>query len=246
MINYKKYRFTLCDYFQIIGLGLGTILLVSYLFYDNLYISIVLSPYLFIYFKRANKSKVIQQRAELVLQFKEAMQAIASGLEAGQSVEHAFEHAREDLIMIYSKESYICKELLLIRTQSTNNIPIEKSLEDFARRSSLDDIMCFSEVFSTAKRTGGNMIQIIKNTCRTIGRKIEVSREIETMITAKKYEAKIMRMMPFGIIFYLRICSPEFLGPLYHNTFGIIFMSLALIILQGFSLLSETLMKIDI
>ena len=47
--------------------------------------------------------------------------------------------------------------------------------------------------------------------------KMEVEEEIETLITAKKLEERIMMVMPYGIIFYLRVTNGEFLEILYHN-----------------------------
>ena len=40
------------------------------------------------------------------------------------------------------------------------------------------------------------MIGIIRNTANQIGDKIEVKREIDTMLAAKKYEFQIMSVVP--------------------------------------------------
>ena len=60
------------------------------------------------------------------------------------------------------------------------------------------------------------------------GDKIEVEREVQTVISAKKMEQKIMNVIPVFIILYLNLTSGEFLAPLYGNIFGISVMTGAL------------------
>lgn len=54
-----------------------------------------------------------------------------------------------------------------------------------------------------------------------LGDKIDVRKEIETTLSAKKAEQMIMSLMPAGIILYLQLTSPGFLEVLYGNPFGV-------------------------
>ena len=45
-----------------------------------------------------------------------------------------------------------------------------------------------------------------------LGDKIDVKKEIETTLAAKKAEQMVMSLMPAGIIIYLKLTSPGFLG----------------------------------
>ena len=73
-----------------------------------------------------------------------------------------------------------------------------------------------------------------------------MAHEIETLITAKKYEAKIMNMVPLGIIVYMQVFMPEFLEPLYHNLIGILVMTAALAGYGGAYMLSKKIVNIKI
>jgi tight adherence protein B len=127
-----------------------------------------------------------------------------------------------------------------------NNTAVEEAVEQFANRSKIEDILCFSEVFHAAKRSGGDLVQIIRSTSKTIVEKIEVHREIETLVSAKKLETQIMKFMPFIILAYFLLCNPSFLLPLYDNTFGRCFMTVMLIICLGISKLADYIMKIEV
>ena len=75
-----------------------------------------------------------------------------------------------------------------------------------------------------AKRSGGDFHKIIATTIEHISDKIEVEREVQTVISAKK----MMNVIPVFIILYLNLTSGEFLAPLYGNIFGISVMTGAL------------------
>ena len=72
------------------------------------------------------------------------------------------------------------------------NMTAEQVLKDFARHVAQEDVQHFADVFVTAKRTGGDSIAILKSSIRTISDKIEVERQIQTMLASKKLEFQIM------------------------------------------------------
>lgn len=74
------------------------------------------------------------------------------------------------------------------------------------------------------------MDQVIQKVSRMLGDKIDVKKEIEATLAAKKSEQFLMSLMPAGIILYMRLTSPGFLDILYGNPFGIFAMTLCLVI----------------
>ena len=64
------------------------------------------------------------------------------------------------------------------------------------------------------------------------------------MITSKKYEEKIMMVMPYGIIFYLRVTNAGFFDVLYHNVVGIILMTVFLIVIYIADFWARKIMEI--
>lgn len=90
------------------------------------------------------------------------------------------------------------------------------------------------------------MIAIIRNSISQIRDRMEVQREIETILTAKKYEFKVMTMIPFGIIGYMRFSFPEFMKMLYGNAVGVGVMSVCLAIYLGACYLGERIIDIEV
>ena len=210
--------------------GIGLVVGVSYLFYGTLLTSILLSPYLYWHMKSWKADLARKRQQEFRGQFKEAIQSISAALSVGYSVENAIREATADLETVYSKETLIIREMQFMVRQVQMNIPVETVLQDFALRMEDEDVHTFVTVFTMAKRSGGDSMEIIRDAVRQMGDKIDVEREIVTILAAKKLEFRIMTMIPLGMIVYLRMSFPEFFQVLYGNLLGVVVMTVCLII----------------
>ena len=104
----------------------------------------------------------------------------------------------------------------------------------------------FAEIFRYAKRSGGDVIGIIKQTSHIIHEKAEVQQQIDTIITGKRLEQRVMVCMPLVITLYLRLTSPEYIDVLYGNVMGIIVMTICLLIYAAAVMLAQKITDINI
>ena len=151
-------------------------------------------------------------------------------VQAGYSAENAVRASVKDLGRLYEKGCDILDEFRYIESQLRLSVPVEELFLDLGKRSGVEDIENFAAVFYTAKRTGGDMTQVIQKVARMLSDKIEVKKEIEATLAAKKSEQMVMSIMPAGIICYLKLTSPGFLDVLYGNPFGICAMTVCMVI----------------
>ncbi len=244
--DYNEYQYSKKERYKYFIQGALIGGFVGYLFYANVFGILLLTPYGLHFVKKKKKELINNRKWQLNLEFRDGLLSVSSALNAGYSIENAFEQAVLDLKLMYQEDSLIVVEFESIVNQIRMNRTIEYILEDLAKRTDIEDISSFSAVFNTAKRTGGDLIKIIRNTGNNIGDKIEVKREIKTLISAKKIESKIMRIIPFGIIIYLRMFSPGFLDPLYNNIVGFLIMSIILMIYLFAYKMSENIMNIEV
>lgn len=138
------------------------------------------------------------------------------------------------------------RELKEINVKTACNQPLEPLLLDFSKRSGMEDVESFCQVLVFAKRGGGDFVQIIKATVRKIADKIEVKREIETVMAAKRLEQKVMQAVPVFILFYLDVTSPGFLAVLYGNAVGILFMTGCLALYLAAMRIAEKIVDISV
>ena len=214
--------------------------------YDSLFALILLSPYFLLYLKKQTRIKKEAQKWKLDLQFADAIRSLSAALEAGYSVENGLAEAYRDLSVTYGENELIMRELRALMGEIRNSVPVEEAFSKLAARSGVDDIASFADVFATAQRTGGNIIAIIRSTTDMIRNGIELKRDIRTAMSAAKYESDIMKLVPFGVLLYLRIFSPGMISSLYGNIPGVIFMTVILILYVLLCRLSERLVRIEV
>lgn len=226
--NYWQQDISKKEYVQAVLQGVSLLLLISYLFYGTILSAILLSPYLIWFLKSWEKQCIKKKKQQFQQQFKEAIQALSTALNVGYSVENAMKEALKDLRLIYKKEEKILGEFRYMIRQLEMNMTIEEVWNRFAERTEEEDVQTFVTVFIMAKRSGGDMLEIIRNAVRQMGEKADVKREIETMMAAKKLEFRVMTAIPFGMIAYMKLSFPEFMTVLYGNLAGVILMTICL------------------
>ena len=228
--NYWQQDIRKIEYMLALAKGILLIGIISYLFYGTWICTILFSPYLIWYIKSWEKQLVKKKQSKFRLQFKEAIQSLSAALNVGYSVENAMRETIKDLKGIYKKDDMILREFSYMIRQLQMNVSVETVLQDFAGRTADEDVQTFVTVFNMAKRSGGDTMEIIRNAVRQMGEKIDVEREITTLVSGKKLELKIMTMIPLGMVLYMKISFPEFLDVLYGNLAGVIIMSICLLV----------------
>lgn len=146
----------------------------------------------------------------LKTQFRDMLEALTTNLGTGKNVSDSFYSVYEDMKIQYEEGAYILKELEIIISGMANNIKIEDILYDFGMRSGAEDISSFANVFKICYRKGGNIKDTIRNTHAILSEKMEISEDIETVLTANKTEQNIMLVMPIALIAIIKLMSPDF------------------------------------
>ena len=215
---------------RILVKGCGIAALFGYFFYRSVVATLFMLPLLLPYYVLEKRKKRRRDAALIGAQFKDTLLSVTTALRAGYAAENAFVEAHKDMLLLSGRGSLICRETERIVAGLRNQVVLEKLLLQFAHRSGNAQILEFAEVFRVAKRSGGNMTQILTRTAEVIGSRLEVEKEIDVLLSAKKMEARIMEIVPFFIVFYVGATSKGFFDPLYHNLFGILTMSVCLVV----------------
>ncbi|MCR5626668.1 MAG: type II secretion system F family protein [Lachnospiraceae bacterium] len=246
MKDYRKYTFCVKEILIYTPIALGLVAAAAFIFYKSILAVLFLSPVAVLFFKYRRLELLKKQQFELAMEFKEALNSVNNSLQAGYSVENSFLEAGRDMTVMFGSDAFITEELKLIARKLHANEPLENALYSLAERSGVDDIRDFADVFSAAKRSGGDMNRIIRRASETISEKMDVKREIETLTAAKKFENRIMDVVPFAIIAYIGLTSPDFIEGLYHNPVGIAIMTVCLIIYAVAFFMAEKIVNIRI
>lgn len=245
--NYNVYHmskaevifYTLVAAVLLFGLG--------FIFYHNVIISFLFSLLALKYPKIKEKDLIKKRKKQLTLQFKDMLYSLSSAVSSGNSVEHALVIARDDMVNQYGESNvFIVEELDLMVSRISINQNIEEVLADFAERSGIEDVKTFADIFEVAKRTGGNLVQIIRQSTDVIADKIEIETEMDTMLSGKKMEQKVVTVMPILLTLFMTVSTDGFMDPIFTTQEGMVTATIALALILAGAFWSQSITNIEI
>lgn len=243
--DYDIYRYNLREWLLYAGVGAGVMGLVGWVFYRNGFIILVASLLGLLYPAIKRKDLIEKRRNILRVQFKDLLYYLGAALSAGKSVEQAFVQVHTILKGLYpGKKSDIVLETELILRRLQMNENIETLLKDFAVRAGIEEIHHFADVFSVCKRTGGNLIEVIRTTAAMISERIEIRQEIETSLAGKRQEQRLLSLSPVVLVMFISSMSREFMDPLFTTPAGRVIMTVSLLVIAFGAFLSDRIMNI--
>lgn len=247
LVDYDIYVMKPREHLLNIALAAVVIFAVGMIFYQNPILAGLLALFA-LRFPKIRTQQIIRIRKKMLeMQFKDLLYSLSSSMVAGRSLASAFRDASRDLSVIYpDPETYIMKELRYIVLQLEMGVNTEEAVAQFAERAHLDDVQSFSDVIRICNRAGGNLIEVVRNTSRIISDKIETKNEIETTISAKKFESRILCAMPIVMVFLLSVSSPDYMAPVFDTPQGIVVMTIAIVIFVAAFFIGEKIMDIEV
>lgn len=219
----------------------------GYVFYHSIILSALLMLFALKWPKIRTEQIIRKRKTQLTLQFKDLLYSLASALSVGKSVEVGLRDSLQDLRVIYpDPETDILVELEYILRGIGMNETVESMFLQFAERAHLEDIENFVDIFVTCKRTGGDLMEVMRSTSNTIGEKIEVKQEIETLISGKKYEFNFMMVVPVIMVVFLTLTSGDYMAPVFGTFVGRIAMTVAVLMFVLSYVVGSKMMKIEV
>lgn len=226
--------------------GIVIVCVAAYIFYENILMAFILSPYVYLHYKQRKKERAKKDNNEFCRKFRDGIMSVSFALNVGYSIENAFIQAVEELELIYGRDSDITIKFRYIVVRLGQNENIEDIFMDFAEESKVEDIIYFAQIFRYAKRSGGDLISIIRNTTQIIQQKEEVLSEIDTIISGKRMEQRVMSIIPAAIVVYLKLTAAEFIQPLYGNVYGAVIMTVCLIVYVIADMWAKRIVNIEV
>ena len=219
----------------------------SYLFYKNHLISVLFCSVAFFYPNLKVKDIINKRKKELNIEFKDMLYSLQSSLWAGKPIELAFNEVLKDVSILYpDPETPIIKESLQIVKMLKMNNTVESAILDFANRSGVDDIKDFAEVLKISKRTGGNLVEVVKRTSSIISDRIEMEQDIDATLAQRNLERKVMNIMPITILAIISFTAKDYIAPIYNTNPGRLVMTVAALLITAAYVLSKKIMEIEI
>ncbi len=246
-INYNVYHMSVLEKVVYTLFAAGVLFGLGYVFYHNVIISSIFALLAMKYPKMKTKDIIRKRKRQLSMQFKDMLYSLSSAVSSGSSIELALVTVKDDMINQYGdRDIFIVKELETMVSKVSLNMNIEDIFLDFAERSGLEDVKTFADIFIVSKRTGGNLVQIIRQTTDIIADKIEIETQMETMISGKKMESKIVTIMPIALTVFMTVSTDGFMDPVFTTWSGRAMATVALALILGATIWSNAITNIEV
>lgn len=227
--DYNKYELSSRELLMVCTGGYLAIFTVSLLFYHSILLAMamgLLTVYLPVPF---SKYKAEKRKELLVMQFRDLLYSLAASFASGRQMKQALIESYNALILIYDENTPMMAELrYMLHGMIENRENEEDLLVDFAARSHQEDIRNFVDVYRACRITGGDMEKVIANASSVLMDKMTIEREINALTSQKKFEGRIISVMPLLVVLCLNIFSPDYLAVMYETFTGRVIMTIAL------------------
>ena len=204
------------------------LILIGILFYDTpltvLLTVILIRPALKVYSNMMTEKRL----NKLKLEFRDLLDSLAASFAGGRHMREALQEAESELGNIYEGDDDIMMEVRGMLKRIDEGETDAAVIDSFAERTNIEDIRMFSQVFSTCRETGGDIITAMTEASSMLGDKIKIENEIRALTSQKKNEGMVISIMPVIIIIFLRMIAPDYVKVLYGNVLGIVLMTVAL------------------
>jgi len=242
--DYRKYRLTRAQRFSFALAGCPAAFGAAWFVYGHPLAGMLLSPAGLLAPRVAAGALLRRRRDRLRRDFKDMLQALSALLSAGRSVENAFQALESDLrLMMAHGRSDLLREVRIIAARQRNGVPLEEALRDFAERAGMEEVDRMAEALTVCKKTGGDLVDVVRRTSAWIGEKMEVELEVAVGTAQKRFEARMMMAMPFAFVGLLQWIAPDYMAYLRDGP-GLVVLTVCLVLLAACGLWIRRIMGI--
>lgn len=157
-----------------------------------------------------------RRRLKFNLQLVDTLGTIANALRAGFSISQAFESVVEN------GEKPIKEEFALMLQQLRLGVSFEDALKAMDERVASDDLTLVVTSIDIARKTGGNLTEILDTIAQTIRSRMRIENRVRTLTAQGRFQGIIVSCLPLvlGVIFMAM--RPDMMMPFVTSVGGIV------------------------
>jgi len=227
--DYRRYELLGKDLRDFYTLALCGSFIIGMLFYNSIWASLL------IWCASASLEKyygafLCERRKRLLMDgFRDVLYSLSASLSSGRKFPIALKDAAKSSEVLYGKESIIFKEMEYICKKSEeSNVRPEVLLDDFAKRTGIEEAQLFARSALQCMYIGGDMENLCLKSAFLLIDKMEFSKEKDSILSEKKLDMWIMLAMPVITLLFLSTSSGDYIEILYEALAGRVIMTLSL------------------
>lgn len=186
--------------------------------------------------------KILKQRrlSRFNLQLVDTLQGISNALKAGFSITQAFEAVVKD------GDKPISQEFDVFLQQTRVGLSFSDAMENMDQRVGSDDLTLVISAIETARKTGGNLTEILEKISSTIRERMRIEGRIKTLTSQGRMQGIIAASMPVLIGLAMMAIEPEMMRPFLHSAMGAMVIAAVVILITLGWLIIRAIINIDV
>ncbi|MDA3798938.1 MAG: type II secretion system F family protein [Kiritimatiellae bacterium] len=181
-----------------------------------------------------------RRREKINEQLVDTLLSMSNGLKAGFSISQVFENISKN------GEAPISQEFDLFVQQTRLGVSFSEALKNMEDRVQSQDMTLLALAIETARKTGGNLTDVMENIAHTIRERIRIQGRIKTLTAQGRMQGIIVSLMPIAIFIIIFNMQPEIMGAFVYSLPGLIIMSVVVVLIITGGLVIRKIIDIDI
>lgn len=169
-------------------------------------------------------------------QLPDAFMMIASSLQAGASINMAFQSASTQA------PPPLSQELQLVVRKVQLGVNLDVALLEMERRAPIDSLIMASSAVRISREVGGNLVETIKSMADTLRRKFSMEGKIVSLTAQGKAQGRFMAFLPLLVGGGLALLDPDSMSKLISTPVGYA-VSTVIVVMQvlGYVFINKTI-----
>ena len=160
------------------------------------------------------KKMIKRRQKKFLLEFPDALEAMARLLKAGMPVGEAVAMAGREF------EGPVGDEMSRMYEAQKIGIPLPEAALQAARRMPVTEMQMLATGFSIQAQTGASLSEVLINLAKVIRARYRLRRKVQALSSEAKASAMIIGSLPFLVGGGLFLVNPDYMDPLFMTTTG--------------------------
>lgn len=199
---------------------------IFYMLYKNIWISLC-GMIVFALYGGLNKRNFEKTRKRRIqMRFMDFLLCLEPLLKTSGTFSGAFCEAVLDYKRFHGNDE-VSKYLEKAVNEFRMNSSTSEVLGELAEKLNIEDARAFAGSMDVCESTGGNAVEVTTRTTELLVGRIRILCDINTVLSGKIFEQKVITMMPFILLGLLAAAAGSYLEPLYASAAGRVVMTAA-------------------
>lgn len=173
-------------------------------------------------------------------QLPNVLQLVASSIQTGFSLSQALD------AVVREEAQPAAAEFSRALAEARLGVDLEAALDGVANRMDSHELRWVVMAIRIQREVGGNLSEVLRNTIGTMRERAYLRRQVRSLSAEGRLSARILVALPVLVGGFLLFSSPNYMRPLYTTVLGVVFLSVAVILVVAGAIVMRVLVNVKV